>query len=228
MRKRKIVFILCTCFLMMILAGGCQQANEKPLLPDQNTNNVQPNQNTALTATDKRIMANRFSTTAENVEGVKNATVVVETANSVGGTTNNRVQTYNNTYTNQSPTTDNRGTIDNNQIPRNGTTNPKDTPVPGPDLKPGNGNTVSRTNNIVAMVGITMSDMSMQGTSKEETIKQDVRRKIINTDNRISEVLVTTDPDMVKKITDVATGIINGRPTSSYARDINELENMLK
>ena len=47
-------------------------------------------------------------------------------------------------------------------------------------------------------------------------------------DTRINQVLVTTDPTMIKRINDVAAGIIEGKPIQSLEKDINTLTNDLK
>jgi len=154
-----------------MLSTGCQQSSNKPLVPDQKTNT-----NTSLTASDKRVMASRFSTLAENVDGVQTATVVVDKANTVQGRSSKIVQ----------------------------------------------------TNDTVAMVGITLDDSSLKGTDRERTIKETVRKKILDSDKKLSEVLITTDANMIKKIKDVAAGVISGKMTSTYAKDVNELNTMLK
>ncbi len=168
-------------FLFILLAGvlflgGCQQA-KKPITPQKTT----PTNPTQVTESDKRVMANRFSSIAQGVEGVKQATVVVTTADaSMGQTT--ATKAVNNT----------------------------------------------KSGKMVVMVGLTLDSKSMSTTAKQQTIKDTVRTRISDSDKRISNVLVTTDANMVKKINDVAAGLIEGKPVLSYAKSAAELGKMMK
>ncbi len=164
--RRKSRIGWCICLILLLLGAGCQQAGKKPL-PEQNMK--------SLSASDMRIMASRFSTLAEEVEGVMTATVIVDKADAIQST----------------------------------------------------GKT-SETRDIVAMVGLNLSDTSLKGTDREKTIKEMVRKKILDSDKRVTEVLVTTDANTVKKIKDVAAGVISGKATKSYAKDVNELNKILK
>jgi cell division protein ZapA (FtsZ GTPase activity inhibitor) len=86
-------------------------------------------------------------------------------------------------------------------------------------------NSVSK---IVVMVGLTLNKESMATDAKQESIKNMVKQKIKSSDNRITDVLVTNDANMVKKINDVASGLIEGKPVLSYARSAAELGRMMK
>lgn len=79
-------------------------------------------------------------------------------------------------------------------------------------------------NQMVILAGLTLTS---QTRSKEQEIKKTVAEKIKNNDQRVSEVLVTTDPNMIKRMSDIAAGIIEGKPIKSYARDVNELKKSL-
>ncbi len=81
---------------------------------------------------------------------------------------------------------------------------------------------------IVVMVGLTLNKESMATDAKQESIKNMVKQKIKNNDKRVTDVLVTTDANMVKKINDVASGLIEGKPVLSYARSAAELGRMMK
>lgn len=88
----------------------------------------------------------------------------------------------------------------------------------------GNGN----TKNLVAMVGLTVSAAISNDANKVNAIKQTVADKLRASDTRINQVLVTTDPTMIKRINDIAAGIIEGKPLQSFEKDINTLTNELK
>ncbi len=98
------------------------------------------------------------------------------------------------------------------------------TATPGTNTA-GNGTIAGR---LVVMVGLTLDSAAAGNKSKENSIKTEVKKNIMASDKRVSDVLVTTDPNMVKKITDVAAGIIEGRPVQSSAKDVKELNRMLE
>ena len=81
---------------------------------------------------------------------------------------------------------------------------------------------------MVVMVGLNLDSKAMQDKTREQSIKEEVKSKIKGNDNRISEVLVTTNPDMIKKLQDVAAGVIQGKPMQSFAQDINELDKNIR
>ncbi len=89
-------------------------------------------------------------------------------------------------------------------------------PVPGADSE-----------RLVAMVGLTL-DPQGQDKTREMNIMNEVKAKIMADSPKISEVLLTTDPDLIKKLQDVAAGVIQGKPMQSYAQDINELNKNIR
>lgn len=186
---KKILIIFVGIFLAAVLISGCQQA-KKPV-PKTNTQTV-PQTN----ETDMRIMASKFSTIAEKIDGVSKATVVVGNVDAVmSGTTTTSAVTKS---TSTTPSTVNTGV-----------------------------KTVS-TSKLVVMVGLKLDSKAMTDKVKENNIKNAVSKAIMNSDKRVTDVLVTTNPDMVKKINDVAAGIIEGKPVQSNARDVKELNRMLQ
>lgn len=81
---------------------------------------------------------------------------------------------------------------------------------------------------IVVMAGLTLNSESMSTAAKQADVKKIVKQKISDNDKRVTDVLVTTDANMVKKINDVASGLIGGKPVLSYARSAAELGKMMK
>ncbi len=81
---------------------------------------------------------------------------------------------------------------------------------------------------IVVMAGLTLNAQTMASTQQQASTKQKVKQKIQDSDKRVTDVLVTTDANMVKKINDVAAGLIEGKPVQSYAHSAAELGKMMK
>lgn len=151
------------------------------------------------TDSDKRVMANRFSNLAMGVSGVQKATVVVSATQA--GMPENALQ-------------------------------PNPSNVPGSDVSGLSSNPGDIPNavasKLVVMIGLNLDPKAMQDKTREKTIKEEVRAKIMADDGRISEVLVTNDPDMIKRLQDVAAGVIQGKPMQSYAQDIEELNKNIR
>lgn len=82
--------------------------------------------------------------------------------------------------------------------------------------------------NLVAMVGITLNQADIQNQDKVNKIKEEVKKKIMTDSNQVREVLVTTDPSLIKKLQDIAAGIIQGQPVQSYTQNIKELDQSLR
>ncbi|MDD4801370.1 MAG: hypothetical protein PHF24_00310 [Syntrophomonas sp.] len=80
----------------------------------------------------------------------------------------------------------------------------------------------------VVMIGLTLNSNITQDKSKEMAIKEQVKAKIMADNQKVSEVLLTSDPDMIKKLQDIAAGVIQGKPMQSYAQNVDELNNSLR
>lgn len=76
---------------------------------------------------------------------------------------------------------------------------------------------------LVAMVGITVKT-----GAEPDKVKEQVASKLKAADNRVSKVLVTTDPNLVKKINDVAAGLIDGKPFQTMKDDISAINQQIK
>lgn len=97
------------------------------------------------------------------------------------------------------------------------------------------GNKVTATSNtnmtgskMVVMVGLTLDSQANASSAKQQTAKNTVKTRILASDKRITDVLVTADANMVKKINDVAAGLIEGKPVLTYAKSAAELGKMMK
>jgi len=208
--KKITAIFLCVLLTMAVLVSGCGKTAQKPG-PE-----TSPNSGVEQTSdSEKRIMASNFSNLAMSVNGVQKATVVVSSTITASP---QDVTSDPNNVPNLSPA--NNGTTNNSNT---GSTN-----VPGSDISgisSPTGEIPSVTSGrLVVMVGLNLNDAAMKDKNTENKVKEDVKTKIMQSDQKVSEVLVTTNPDMIKKLQDVAAGVIQGQPLQSYAQDINELD----
>ena len=72
-------------------------------------------------------------------------------------------------------------------------------------------------------MGITLDDNIKNDTDRMDAIKQKVADRLQGADTRISQVLVTGDPDLIKRINNVASGLLKGEPLNNFAKDIKNL-----
>jgi hypothetical protein len=212
--KKITAIILCVLLTTVICVSGCGKTAQKPA-PD-NTSNSGVQQTSDA---DKRVMASHFSNLAMNVNGVQKATVVVSAS------------------TTASPLTT---SSDPNSVPGLTPANNGATTTPNPDTTGTAGSDISGVSSksgeipdvtsgkLVVMVGLNLNAAAMQDKNQENKIKEEVKAKIMESDQRVNEVLVTTNADMIKKLQDVAAGVIQGKPLQSYAQDINELDKSIR
>jgi len=72
-----------------------------------------------------------------------------------------------------------------------------------------------------ALVGVDMK-AKVQGTH-EKDVKKKIEKAVKDTDKSITRVYVTADPDLYKRIDNIARGISEGRPVSEFAKQISEI-----
>lgn len=89
-------------------------------------------------------------------------------------------------------------------------------------------NTNTMDGKMVVMVGLTLDAKATASTDKREAAKNTVKKHILASDKRIAEVLLTADANMVKKVNDVAAGLIEGKPVLTYAKSATELGKTMK
>jgi D-Tyr-tRNAtyr deacylase len=160
-------------FLLGVLLIGCQSAERKPL-------ESQDRDRDSISASERRVLADRLSRLATEVKGVQKATVVISEV----------------TLADSTRSSSNRET--------GGKANPdtSDADISG----------------MIVMLGISINNQVDEAQTKAE-----VQKKLKASDKRISQVLVTSDPELVKKINDVAAGIIKGEPIAKHQMTIKEL-----
>jgi YhcN/YlaJ family sporulation lipoprotein len=77
-----------------------------------------------------------------------------------------------------------------------------------------------------ALVGLKL-DKQPKG-KLTDAIKREVEKKVKATDTKISNVVVTADPDMVSRIDTMFKDIGKGKPISGFATEIKEMINRIK
>jgi cell division protein ZapA (FtsZ GTPase activity inhibitor) len=192
--NKRLIILIGICVFLVYLVGGCQNTAEKPV-PEQNADQTSETQ---MTASERRVLASKLSQTAEEVEGVRSASVVVSR---VGVNDNERPGV--NTNDNMRNVQNENALTDDNEMSQ-------------------------VENGIVAMVGLTLDDNIVNDVDKVNSTKQRVQERLRSSDQKISQVLVTTDPNLNKRINDLAAGIIEGKPIQSFEEDINDLSNELR
>lgn len=212
--KKITAMILCTLFIAVLLTSGCGKTAQKPAPDNTSESGVQQTSDS-----ERRIMASQFSNLAMSVSGVQKATVVVSA-------TDTQIPENVSSDPNQVPTLV-ASEDDRTQLTDLGAGSKTGSDISGlsspsgeiPDVTDGR---------LVVMAGLDLNSASMQDINRQNSIKEEVKAKIMESDSRVSEVLVTTDPDMIKKLQDIAAGVIQGKPLQSYAQDINQLDKSIR
>lgn len=76
-------------------------------------------------------------------------------------------------------------------------------------------------NRYTALVGLTLNP-DVKG-NRTEAVKKEVTKKLDQADKRVNRVLVTTNPDVVRRLEDIARGVLAGKPIQSFANEISEV-----
>lgn len=69
-----------------------------------------------------------------------------------------------------------------------------------------------------ALVGV-----NLKPGADANTVKNEVAGVVQKADNRIKNVLVSTDPELNQRIVRISKGVAEGRPISGFAKEIDEL-----
>lgn len=252
MKKAALLLVMILSFTIII--PGCQPMGERrPITPDQQnkSNNMQYD--------DNRNMSERFERLAEQVPGVKDATVAVSTPNQNGaelgvlnpdgdkttprgnqGTTPGGTQgttpggTQGTTPGGTQGTTpggtpggamgdrtmDDRTRMNQDQQMNNDRRSVNE--IPSPNNRTNN-NTGSLRDNIVVMVGLVLETPNRDMGD----IEQQVERRIRADNNRVSQVLFTTDGGMIDQINNVNDNIRRGTSVDTIQRDLDRLTRSL-
>lgn len=209
MMRKKLALLLCLSLLIIAFSTGCEGTANKPLTPEEKPLTEEDN---GMTASERRVMASKLSNITENVNGVEKATVVVSSIGMTqeGMNTNNaNNQKLNNNMNNNTVTDDNDVDQRNNKS----------------NMKMSQNQQGENYDGLVVMIGLSLTN---DGENKAKEIKEEVKQEVKASDKRISQVLVTTDPNLMKRINDVAAGIIEGKPVKSFEKDVNDLSQKIK
>lgn len=210
--KKQTIVVICIGILLLSMIGGCQTAAKKPMTNNRTTNITNTGE---MTASERRVMASKLSNLAENVDGVQRAAVVVSSIAMTNNMTN-RTPTGNTTANkniNRVVNPEGVGNVNPNTV---GNVNPTRTAVKG------------NYSGLIVMVGLNLDSKAENNPTMARNIKQTVANKLKNSDQRISQVLVTTDPTLIQRINDVAAGIIQGKPIKNFESDIKDMITKIK
>lgn len=209
--KKQTIVVICIGILLLSMIGGCQTAAKKPMTNNRTTNITNTGE---MTASERRVMASKLSNLAENVDGVQRAAVVVS---SIAMTNNMTSRTPTSTTANKNinrvVNPEGVGNVNPNTV---GNANPTRTAVKG------------NYSGLIVMVGLNLDSKTENNPTMARNIKQTVANKLKNSDQRISQVLVTTDPTLIQRINDVAAGIIQGKPINNFESDIKDMITKIK
>lgn len=86
-----------------------------------------------------------------------------------------------------------------------------------------NNTNMNNTRGLVVMVGLDLNDNYKNNATNMDRIQREVANRIKASDNRISQVYVTTDENMVERIEDVAEDVVNGGTMNTLRNDINNI-----
>lgn len=164
--KKTILLLLCLGILMGWLAG-CQKPAQKP-------QTLQP-ESSGLTTSDCRVISDKLSKQARQIDGVGKATVILSEDK--------------------------------------GSQNVTPSPTPGQ----------TQVKGLTVMVGITLGS-----GADGNTVKRKVTQKLKETDSRVSRVMVTTDPNLIKKIDEVAAALIEGKPIQTMKERIDAISQQIQ
>lgn len=173
---KRVFVIMLGLMLTATVVTGCQKTAEKPMNPQQNTTSKTGNMD--ISASERRVMASRLSQIAQNVSGVKTASVVLTTGQTVFDSAGN------------------------------------------PGINP--------AGTLIVLVGLTLNPSVSKDENQTSRVKKTVIDRIKANDRRIAQVLVTTDAVMIKRLNDIAAGIIEGKPIQSYEKNVDNLARDLK
>ncbi|NLG32768.1 MAG: hypothetical protein GX550_04535 [Syntrophomonadaceae bacterium] len=82
---------------------------------------------------------------------------------------------------------------------------------------------IDQKKDITILVGLTVSSELRSDEKKVSELKNTVTNKIIKNEKSVSEVLISVDPITVGRISDIAVGIVEGKPIEKDKKEIERL-----
>lgn len=89
-------------------------------------------------------------------------------------------------------------------------------------------NNLTSNDKLVALVGVNLNDNIAGDNQQINAIKQKIKSDVMAQHTRVSNVLITTDAAMIKKINEVASGLLEGKAVQSYNNDVKQIQNQLQ
>lgn len=174
--RTKHLFIMAIILLLTIIIGCQTSANKKPLTPNNNQYQDNQSNNGLQINNDRNNQADTFEKIAEQVPGVKNATVFISNPDNLSADEINIINTRNG----QTP-----GMVGNTRVNNNNM-----------DVNTNNRNS---NQNMIVMVALEL-DKNRTMSKDNKNIENMVSEKIKNSDSRVYQVIATADAGMVRKI----------------------------
>lgn len=220
MKKNKTLFLILTLLLTIATTVGCTAT--KPQRPmgtqtrigwDTTNDNMLGRKNTNMLGIDRR-------NTDNNITGIDR-----RNNNNIMGIDRRNMDNL----SGMGPTIPNNTIRNNTGIGPNTTTNLAGNTVVArantiaqrvANLKEVNNCSVLLSGN-TAIVGVDIKN-NLQG-QMTTALKQKIEKTVKNTDNNITNVSVTADPDLLTRISNMATDVKNGRPISGFATEFQEI-----
>lgn len=199
MKKNKILFLI-FAFVLSVSIIGCSNKPQKPMNTKEQINRDLPN--------------NRdLEKNSENIPGIEK-----NTKNTTPNKNLNKPSNMSKRDTTVNPNNNRDNNIvdkSNNMSKRADTIAKKVT-----DLNEVNSSSVLLTGN-TCIVGVNIKN-NIEGKTTSD-LKQKIEKTVKNTDNEVKNVSITADPDIYKRISNMATDIGNGNPISGFADEFEEI-----
>lgn len=206
---RKIITLLLIVFVISLV--GCQNTAQKKIVnPNKNIEN-QAN----LSESEHRVMASKISNLAQKVAGVNRASVVIARTNlnEIGFAKEEKSNKVKSKYNKPSPNSN------------------------YPDVNDNNVNTVTDDNNrnmaqpgggLVVIIGISPDENIKNNSSKLNQVRSKIKEAVRTQEFRTSQVYVTSNPELVGRIDNIAAAILQGEPISNYDKEIKDIIKKIK
>lgn len=199
MKKNKILFLI-LAFVLSVSIIGCSNKPQKPMNTKDQIGRDLPN--------NRDIEKN-----SENIPSIEK-----NTKNTTPNKNLNKPSNMSKRDTTVNPNNNRDNNIvdkSNNMSKRADTIAKKVT-----DLNEVNSSSVLLAGN-TCIVGVNIKN-NIEGKTTSD-LKQKIEKTVKNTDNEVKNVSITADPDIYKRISNMATDIGNGNPISGFADEFEEI-----
>lgn len=216
--RPKATLILLIIFSLCFFIPGCgNNAQKKPATPSKK--NLQTT--VTLSDSEQRIIASKVSNMAKLVEGVDRASVVVVNPGIIPAEAAKKpVKTTVDPSTSKSVVKETSDTVTQEPIANY------------PDINSTNINALTDDNNrlmaapgggVAVIIGASVTEEVRADQDKWKEIKAAITKKVTASDDRISQVFITHDPEVVGKIDELAAAILQGKGSENYKEEIKDI-----